>query len=318
MKVHRGFESLSPELFTNPVATIGVFDGIHQGHRAVFEATRDLARELDGESVVVTFDNHPRGVVNGRAPSMLTSVSHRLVLLQRMGLDHTVVLPFTRELMATPARDFADRVFREGIGVRGIVLGFDSRFGKNREGDETLLREWAAGKDIRIRSAPPVLVDGRPISSSVIRAAISEGAHDRAQAMLGRPVAVYGIVVPGSGRGADLGFATANLDVAGELCPPIGVYAAWACCVGRWHPALVNIGTRPTFEGKDAPILVEVHIPGVSGELYGLEIEVQFIRWLRDEQRFPSVDALIARLKEDRAALDRIVADMHAPPEATT
>jgi len=318
MKVHRGFEALSPGHFKNPVATIGVFDGIHQGHRAVFEATRDLARELDGESVVVTFDNHPRGVVAGRAPAMLTSVTHRLILLQRIGLDHAVVLPFTKELMATPAREFADRVFRDGIGVKGIVLGFDSRFGKNREGDEELLREWVAGKDIRIRSAPPVLVDGRPISSSVIRAAIAEGDHDRAQAMLGRPVAVYGTVVPGSGRGADLGFATANLDVAHELCPPNGVYAAWACCVGRWHPALVNIGTRPTFEGTDAPVLVEVHIPGVEGELYGLEVEVQFIRRLRDEKRFENADALIARLNEDRAELDRIVADMHAPPEAAS
>lgn len=318
MKIHRGIDGLSPEQFRNPVATIGVFDGIHQGHRAVFEATRDLAREVDGESVVVTFDNHPRAVVQGRAPRMLTTVPHRLVLLERVGLDHTVVLPFTKELMATPAREFADRVFRDAIGVKGVVLGFDSRFGKGREGDETLLRDWAAGQDIRIRSAPPVLVSGRPISSSVIRAAIADGDHDRAQAMLGRPVAVYGTVVPGSGRGADLGFATANVDVAGELCPPNGVYAAWACCVGRWHPALVNIGTRPTFEDEDAPVLVEVHIPGVEGELYGLEVEVQFIRRLRDERRFPDVDALIAQLTEDRAELDRIVADMHAPPEAAS
>jgi len=178
-----------------------------------------------------------------------------------------------------------------------------------------LLGRWAEDKGVVVRSAPPVLADGRPISSSVIRAAIEKGDHDRAQAMLGRPVAVYGTVVPGSGRGTELGFATANLDVRGELCPPIGVYAAWACCMGRWHPALVNIGRRPTFESAEAPILVEVHIPGVEGPLYGLEVEVQFIRRIRDEQRFPDVASLVARLKKDRAELDRIVAEVHAPPE---
>jgi riboflavin kinase/FMN adenylyltransferase len=315
MKVHRGIDALNPELFRAPVATIGVFDGIHLGHRAVFEATRELAREVDGESVVVTFDNHPRGVVSGKVPRMLTSVPHRLVLLRRLGMDHAVLLPFDEELRETPAEVFADRVFAEGIGVRGIVLGFDSRFGKDRAGDEALLKTWSEGKDVRIRSAPPVLVDGRPISSSVIRAAIAEGEYDRAQAMLGRPVAVYGEVVPGSGRGADLGFATANLDVGGELCPPNGVYAAWSCCMGRWHPSLVNIGTRPTFDGEDAPVHVEVHIPGVESELYGLEIEVQFIRFLRDEMKFADADALIAQIRKDREELDRIVADVHAPPE---
>jgi len=314
MRVHRGFESLDPAEYRNPVSTIGVFDGIHLGHRAVLEATRDLARELDGESVAVTFDIHPRLVIHGKSPEMLLSVPHRMVLLERAGLDHAVILPFDATVRELSPGVFADRVFREGMGVKGIVLGFDSRFGKNREGDLAFLKRWAEGKDVVVRSAPPVLVDGRPISSTVIREAIARGAHDEAQAMLGRPVAVYGTVERGSGRGADLGFATANVDVGGELTPPTGVYAAWARARGRWRPALVNIGRRPTFEEDDAPIAVEVHVPGLEGDLYGEEMEVQFIRRIRDEMRFDSADDLVAQIERDREALDRTVAEVRGPP----
>ena len=317
MKVHRGFASLDPSVFRRPVATIGVFDGIHLGHRAVIDATRDLARELDGESVVVTFEIHPRLVITGRGPRTLTSVPHRLVLLERTGLDHAVVLPFDDEVRNISADEFANRVFRDGLGVRGIVLGFDSRFGKGREGNHDFMTKWAAEADIRLRTAPPVLWEGRPISSTVIREAIARGEHDVAQAMLGRPVAVFGTVVPGSHRGEGLGFGTANLEIGGELTPPNGVYAAWARLEGSWRPALVNIGTRPTFEAEDAPVKIEVHIPGHEGELYGREIEVQFIRRLREERQFPDAAALIAQIEKDRAALDRLVAEVQGPPAAS-
>ena len=310
MKVHRGFEALAPELFTRPVATIGVFDGIHLGHRAVIDQTRDLARELDGESVIVTFGTHPREVVRGRAPRAITSVAHRLVLLERSGLDHAVVLPFSKEIMAMSADEFATRVFHQGMGVVGIVLGFDSRFGKGRQGDYEFVKGWAGDRGIVVRSAPPVLIEGRPISSSVIRDAIAAGEHDQAQALLGRPVAVYGKVVPGSGRGRKIGFGTANIDLAGELSPPNGVYAAWARFKGRWQPALVNIGSRPTFEEEGAQITVEVHVPGVTEQLYGEEMEVQFVQRIRDEQRFPDVAALVAQIERDREELSRIVGEV--------
>lgn len=319
MRVHRGFGSFSPADFRKPVATVGVFDGIHLGHRAVIDAVRDLARELGGESVAVTFSIHPRTVLTGRAPRILTSLPHRLVLLERAGLDHAVVLPFDEEVREISATEFANRVFRDGMNVSGIVMGFDARFGKGREGDYEFLRRWADGTGVVVRAAPPVLWGGRPISSTAIRDAIARGEHDVAQAMLGRPVAVYGQVVPGSGRGREIGFATANLSIDGELTPPQGVYAAWARLDGSWRPALVNIGVRPTFaaEGPAAgppPVLVEVHVPGVDEALYGREIEVQFLRRIRDERKFPDAAALTAQIHADRAALDAIVAEVSAPP----
>jgi riboflavin kinase/FMN adenylyltransferase len=318
MRVHRGFESLAPDHFRRPVASIGVFDGIHLGHRAVIDVNRDLARELDGESVLVTFDTHPRLVVRGRAPRAITSVAHRLVLLERSGLDHAVVLPFSDEIMGMTADEFATRVFERGMGVSGIVLGFDSRFGKGRQGDIDFVKSWASDparqREIVVRSAPPVLIEGRPISSSVIRDAIAAGEHDQAQALLGRPVAVYGTVVPGSGRGEEIGFGTANIDLAGELSPPNGVYAAWARFKGRWRAALVNIGSRPTFEDEGAEVAVEVHVPGISEKLYGEEMEVQFVQRIRDEQRFPNVEALVAQIEKDCEELKRIVGEVNDPP----
>ena len=313
MKVLRGFDSLTPGRFKRPVATIGVFDGMHLGHRAVIDCTRDLAREFDGDAVAVTFDIHPRAVVSGRAPRQITSVPHRLVLLERYGLDHTVLLPFDDTVREMSPDEFADRVFRNGIGVRGLVLGFDSRFGKDRKGDLDFVRAWAQEAEIVVRSAPPVLREGRPISSSVIRDAIARGEHEFAQAILGRPVAVFGRVERGKGRGTGLGFATANLDLMGELCPPIGVYATWARLEGRWWPALTNVGKRPTFEDAEAETTVEVHIPGVDRELYEEELEVQFIRRIRDERKFDGPDELVAQIEKDRDLLHRIVDEVKGP-----
>ena len=316
MIIHRGFDGLSPDNFRNPAVTIGVFDGIHLGHRAVIDATRDLAREYDGESVAVTFEIHPRQVLAGKAPAQIASVPHRLVLLERSGIDHAVILPFDDTVRNISATDFADRVFLHGIGARGIVLGFDSRFGKDRQGDLGFLLAWARslreeGVEIDVRAAPPVLKDGRPISSSAIRAAISRGEHDVAQSMLGRPVAVYGRVVKGSGRGRTIGFPTANLDLMGELAPPNGVYAAFSRIAGTWRPSLVNIGTRPTFDGI-GDIFVEVFVPGLAADLYGAEIEVQFVRRIREERKFPDAEALIEQIHLDREELDRIVAEARA------
>ena len=312
MKVHRGFDALSPGAFERPVATIGVFDGMHLGHRAVIDTTRDLARDFGGDAVAITFEIHPWLVTRGQAPRPITSVAHRLVLLERYGVDHTVLLPFTEEVRSISAEDFSRRVFVEGLAVKGIVLGFDSHFGRDRQGDIDFVREWAADRDIVVRSAPPVLRDGRPISSSAIRDAIARGQHDLAQDMLGRPVAVFGKVVPGSGRGADLGFATANVDVSGELTPPLGVYAAWTRLEGRWRPALVNIGRRPTFE-EDGDVTVEVHIPGVAEPLYGRELEVQFVSRIRSEKQFASAEELTAQIGRDRGELDRIVRETGRP-----
>lgn len=313
MKVHRGFESLEPSKFVHPVATIGVFDGMHIGHRVVMDSTNDLARQFEGESVGVTFEIHPQTLVGGGAPAMITSVPHRLVLMERYGLDHAVLLPFNEEVREMSAEAFADRVFVDGIGVRGLVLGFDSRFGKDRKGDVAFVTAWAEGKGIVVRSAPPVLEDGKPISSTVIREAIRDGRHDLAQSLLGRPVAVYGTVVHGSGRGREIGFGTANLDLGGELCPPIGVYATWARLRGRWYPALTNVGRRPTFEGEEGEVVVEVHIPDVAEDLHGEELEVQFIRRIRDEMRFPDAEALVAQIRKDRDTLLEIVEEVKGP-----
>lgn len=296
------------------MVSVGVFDGVHLGHRAILRANVERARELGARSVVVTFRDHPKAVLLGRAPRTLTSLEHRLELFRRAGIDHTLALTFDDELRRVPAADFARTWLAGRLAARKLVLGFDSKFGRGREGTPEHLREL--GYDVEV--VPEVVVGGRPVSSTAIREAVELGDLRGAANMLGRPVAVYGDVVAGDAIGRTIGFPTANLDLHHELFPPPGVYA---CRVRRADPSLdgcpavTNIGFRPTLAGeRPKTARIEVHLLDFSGDLYGEFLEVEFEALLRGEVRFASLEELQAQIALD-VERARIVLGANSPSE---
>ena len=295
------------------VVSIGVFDGVHRGHQAILARNVERARELGAEPTIVTFRRHPKQLLLGRAPRTLTTLEHRLELFQRAGIEHAVALSFDDQLRSLDPGEFARRYLELGLGARQLVLGFDSKFGKDRRGTPEFLE--AAGYAVEV--VPKVVVGSRAVSSTAIREAVELGDLEGAAAMLGRRVSVFGKVVHGQQVGRTLGFPTANLDLHHELHPPVGVYACRAripeadgasAPIDRGHPAVVNIGFRPTVPGEPptAP-RVEVHLLDFAGDLYGQRMEVEFHQGLRGEQRFADLEALRRQIEADVARAREIL-----------
>ncbi|TAH36898.1 MAG: riboflavin biosynthesis protein RibF [Planctomycetota bacterium] len=302
MRVLRGLEALpDPERRRGRVATVGVFDGVHLGHFVVLRRVVERAAERGMEPAVVTFAGHPKELLVGRAPATVTSLEHRLLLFERIGLGAALVLEFTPALRELTSEQFVRRVLLDGMGMRELLLGWDSKFGRDRQGTVQSLQPLAQAQGFALEEIGPLMLQGHPVSSTAVREAVSLGEFGRAAAMLGRPVSLLGTVVHGDSRGRELGFPTANLDLHHELRPPDGVYAALALrradSERRLLPAVVNIGTRPTF-GQTA-VVVEVHLLDFQGNLYGQDLEVFFLGRIRDERRFPGVEALVAQIQAD-------------------
>ncbi len=311
MRRLEGLRSLpDPLRATGCVATVGVFDGVHLGH---FQVIRELvrhARRLEVPPTVVTFDGHPKNLLVGRAPATITSLAHRLLLFERIGVRTTLVLQFTPGLREMDARGFFQEVLVEGLGARGLVLGFDSKFGKDRSGTFQSLGPLARRLGIFLEQVPPLRLGGRAVSSTAVREAVHLGELDRAGRMLGRPVSLLGTVVRGDGRGAALGFPTANLDPHHELRPPDGVYAVLVRREGEGRallPGVANLGARPTFGG--AGTSVEIHLLDFEGDLYGEVLEVFFLRRLREEIRFRNPEELAVRIAQDVGAAASALAE---------
>ncbi len=301
MNAVRGLFAQLPRLAA-PVATLGAFDGVHRGHQRILAETIAWARELGGQAVVLTFDPLPKAVVEPGGALCITSLPHRLALMQRCGLDLAVVIPFDAAVAEMPAEQFVRDVLLGWIGARHVVFGHDSTFGRKAEGNLALLRRLEAGGLLAVRSPGPVRYRGGVISSTAIRQAIAAGDLRAARAMLGRPFSLLGTVVRGEGRGRSLGFPTANLDLHHEAIPPDGIYASLAHFCGETHPSLTYVGRRPTFAADDAATSIEAHVIGLEADLYGLDMEVRFVRKLRDDRRFPSAAALVAQMEADRRA----------------
>jgi riboflavin kinase / FMN adenylyltransferase len=283
------------------VVSVGVFDGVHLGHQAILAANVRRSRELGVAPTVITFRRHPKRLLLGRAPKTLTTLDHRLELFARNGIAHTVALPFDGELRRMSAKHFVEEVAVRGLDVRAFVLGFDSKFGRGREGTPEEIAKM--GFDVEV--VDKILVEGRAVSSTAIREAVELGDLRGAARMLGRPVTVLGKVVRGQGVGRGLGFPTANLNLQHGLHPPPGVYACRARLVdaGIWElprPAVTNIGFRPTVAGKlpEKP-LVEAHLLEYRGDLYGDRIELEFVSFLRGEVRFSGIDELREQIGRD-------------------
>jgi riboflavin kinase / FMN adenylyltransferase len=302
---------LPPEEGT--VISIGVFDGVHLGHQEILRENVKRAKELGAVPTVVTFSAHPKSVLLGRAPRTLTTLAHRLELFERAGIGYTVALPFDEELRDIPARKFIEEFLIEELRAKAFVLGFDSKFGAGREGTPELLREM--GHDTLV--VQKVVVSDRAVSSTAIREAVELGDLEGARRMLGRRVCVLGEVVSGVHLGRKLGFPTANLNLSLELHPPVGVYAGLAhrlrdgsdSAIEASYHAVCNIGFRPTVDGnKPEHPLVEVHLLDFSGDLYGCRLELEFVAALRGEQRFDSLEALVAQIRLDVGRAREILA----------
>jgi len=295
------------------VVTIGAYDGVHLGHRAVIAQVRARAAELGAASVVVTFDRHPASVVRPEsAPKLLTDPAQKLELLASTGVDATLVVPFDAAASTEAPADFVRRVLVDSLAVRGVIVGEDFHFGHKRGGSVALLREMSTQHDFEV--VPLRLVaraDGvdEPVSSTAIRRALAGGDVKRAAAMLGRDHEVRGTVGKGDQRGRTIGFPTANVEVDPVTCLPAdGVYAARVVLPdGSRHDAAVNLGRRPTFHDRAEHSLLEAHLLDFAGDLYGKRLRVSFAAFLRGERKFNGVDDLRAQLQHDiahaRAAL---------------
>jgi riboflavin kinase/FMN adenylyltransferase len=283
--------------------TVGNFDGVHRGHRALAAAVVAEARAMGGVAVVLTFDPHPaRVLAPERSPACLTTIAQRAELLEALGVDRLAVLPFTREVGRLEPEAFAADVLSGRLGARVVVVGFNFRFGRGRAGDVARLTELGTGLGFAVRALPPLLHDGSPVSSTRVREALARGAVEAAMELLGAPYFIEGAVVPGLARGRKLGLPTANLDPINELLPGMGVYAC-RCRVGAEaarRPAVVNIGRRPTFGGDLT--LLEAHLLDFDADLYGVQLRVEFLARLREEQRFPDAASLVRQVQADIVA----------------
>lgn len=292
------------------VVTVGTFDGVHRGHWAVLQEIRLRAKETGRRSVLVTFHPHPLKIVRpDQAPPLLTTPAEKKEILAETGLDYAVFLSFNHILAAYSPQRFVEEILIGRLGVQELVIGYDHGFGKGRSGDVLTLRD--IGRDLRftVDVVSPIRAGEEPVSSTRIRNALLEGDVEEARRGLGRPYCIQGMVVRGEGRGKSLGFPTANLWVPGDgkLIPPPGVYAVRAGVKRGVFGGALHIGPRPTFRGS--PPTIELHLMDFDGDLYGDQIRVEFIQFLREVHPFSSASALVDQLKLDvsaaRAALAR-------------
>ena len=306
MKVHAIDPTLPsglPRDGRKAVVTIGTFDGVHRGHWEVLSEIQRRAEAVDGRSVLVTFHPHPLTIVRPEsAPPMLTTPEEKEEILAESGLDYAVFLTFSPMLAAYSPRRFVEEILVERVNVGELVVGYDHHFGRGREGNvETLKvlgRELGFGVDV----VGPVGSQGDAISSTRIRNALLEGDVETARAGLGRPYSLRGLVVRGDQRGRALGFPTANLEVrgageGGKLIPPPGIYAVRGTVrLGTFDGAL-HVGPRPTFRGS--PPTIELHLLGFEDDIYGEEVRVDFVKYLREVRPFETSEALVAQMQED-------------------
>lgn len=278
---------------------LGVFDGVHVGHRAVIGAAVEGATAIGGVAGLLTFEPHPIQVLAlEKAPRrILASITHKERLVAGLGVSVMLVMPFTRELAAQPAEEFAAALFATVPDLRMISVGEDWRFGEGRRGTVAMLRELGAQHGVKVVAAAPVMQRGERVSSTRIRQALRDGNLEAASAMLGRPYTVLGTVVRGQQLGGKIGAPTANIATGDEQLPPQGVYVVRARVKGEWRPGVGNLGMRPTVGGANK--LLEAHVFDFDGDLYGQEIEVEFGRFLRGERKFSGIDELKAQIEED-------------------
>ena len=278
--------------------TIGVFDGVHLGHRYLISQLTELARQQGLLSGVVTFRQHPQEVLSPqtRLP-FLTDLAQRTNLLKNEGVEAIITLSFTPELAQLSAGQFIG-LLKKYLRMRGVVIGPDFALGQNREGNTDTLRRLGQEMGFSVTVVPPIIIDGEVVSSTAIRNALAEGDMKRVQNLVGRPFSLHGRIIPGAGRGIELGFPTANLDTDPEQALPAeGVYVGWVHIDDQAYPSMTNIGKRPTFGGSER--VVEVYLLDYHSDLYGQELTIDIIEHLRGEIKFDTPEELKKQIAED-------------------
>lgn len=297
MRIVRGVKNFNERL-PNPVLTLGNFDGVHRGHQAIFKKVTERARELNGTSIIFTFEPHPLKVLAPeRSPMLLNTFHGKMKLFAEAGVEVVICASFTRAFAEQHPEDFARDVLHAQIGVREVYVGYDYAFGKGREGSIESLKGMGRSFGFEVGVVEAVRVNDIVVSSSVIRDLISSGNVEEAARLLGRDYFIEGEVVHGAHRGRTLGFPTANLHAANELLPGYGVYAVRTLLEGRWVDGVAAIGVRPTF--GTGPVSIEVFLFDFNGDLYGKHIDVSFLKQLRREIKFSDVDALVSQMHAD-------------------
>lgn len=301
MKIHRNLNSFQAQ---NPVLTIGTFDGVHLGHRKIIDRLHDLAKTINGESVIFTFDPHPRKVV---APGettlrLLTTLEEKIVLFEQSGIDHLIIYPFTAEFSKLTYEEFVEQVLVDQIHTKFLVVGYDHKFGKNRQGDFEFLKKCADRHEFQIEKLDVLLMNESHISSTKIREAIQQGDFETANAFLGYPFTLHGTVVEGQKLGRKIQFPTANIQASDpdKIIPGYGVYAVEITVKNQTFQGMLNIGSRPTVNNNADNRSIEVHIFDFESDIYGEPIELVFFKKLREEQKFLSIDALKDQLVKDK------------------
>lgn len=307
-----------PVAFRRAVATIGIFDGVHRGHRFILSKLKEEALKHGGESVVVSLWPHPRIVLDKDLDQfkLLHSREEKIRELERAGVDHLVLIPFSRELASLSACDFVQQYLVDRMGVEVLLLGYDNRFGRDRRGDPDGLRLCASENDFEIIKLPelpelPDIGSGKRISSTHIREVIIGGDMEAASSMLGYPYYLAGEVVEGNHLGRQMGFPTANVHPTDpyKLIPMNGVYAIRAEMDGRSYDGMLNIGFRPTLDSALPVKTIEAHLFDTSGDFYGKRITIHFLARVRDEMKFKGLDALKQQLKKDEHNIRKLLKD---------
>lgn len=306
MRIVRGLLNARPS-DRGCVVTTGNFDGMHLGHQAIFGRAVQRARELGVPPAVVTFEPNPREYLDpDNAPPCLMRLRDKAGALGRYGINRLVLLRFNEELRSWDARQFIDRVLDRALGAKQVVIGAGFTFGRRRSGNVDTLRDAGGRCGFGVDVVEPVGLDGERVSSTRVREALAAGRMDLVRRLLGREFRMSGRVISGRRLGRTLGYATANMRLHRSVLPVSGVFAVRVQGAGDGvMPGVASVGVRPTLGGGEP--LLEVHLFDFGGDLYGRYLEVDFIERLRDEVRFPSVDAMIARIHEDASAARRIL-----------
>ncbi len=311
MKIHH--QSLSFPRPKQPVVTTGTFDGVHLGHKTIIDRLIESAKQMNGESVVITFDPHPRQVLypNDQSLKLLQSINDKASRLEALGIDHLLVLKFDKSFSELSSEDFIRNILVDAVGTKKLVVGYDHHFGKNREGSFESLRKQGLIHGFSVEEIPAHDIDQVAVSSTAIRKALSLGEIKTANNYLGYQYALTGEVIQGNQMGRQLGFPTANLRIshALKLIPASGVYAVTVQVQGRTMHGMLNIGYRPTLT-NDNELTCEVHILDFSSDIYGETLQVQFVARIRDEKRFSSKDELVNQLQEDQKLVVKLLSNL--------
>ena len=305
MDIIVGIETIRRK-FRNPVLTLGNFDGVHLGHQKIFKAVKEEARKIDGEAIVFTFDPHPLKVLAPqRCPPFITPFKKKLMLVEMLGIDVIIVAIFGLGIANITPEAFVKQILVDKIGPKKILVGYNFYFGKDRKGNVKMLIRLGQEFGFEVKVIEALKVNDTPVSSSKIRELIQDGQMGQAAQLLGRNYRLMGKVIWGSGRGKDLGFPTANLEILNGLYPKTGVYAAKVIIGNKTYLGVADVGYNPTF-GKN-PLSVEVHILDFSRDIYGEEIQLIFYERIRDEKAFKSSESLVREMRNDIGVAKRIL-----------